>query len=87
MSAAKATNAEVRLYDHLFATEKPDAAPEGGSFLDNLKSKLARDHYQPSLSRRSSKRPLAIGFSLSAWGTFLWTRSIRRRARRYSIAP
>ena len=36
VSANKAVDAEVRLYDHLFAVENPDDAPEGGTFLDNL---------------------------------------------------
>jgi len=36
VSAEHALNAEVRLYDHLFAVEAPGKAPEGGTFLDNL---------------------------------------------------
>lgn len=36
VSAAEAIDAEVRVYDHLFQEENPDAAPEGGTFLDNL---------------------------------------------------
>ena len=36
VSAAHAVDAEVRLYDHLFAVENPEDVPEGGSFLDNL---------------------------------------------------
>jgi glutaminyl-tRNA synthetase len=36
VSAASAINAEVRLYDHLFAVENPDEAPDGGTFLDNI---------------------------------------------------
>ncbi len=41
VSATEAIDAEVRLYDHLFATEKPDAVSsemgsDGGTFLDNL---------------------------------------------------
>ncbi len=36
VSAAHALEAEVRLYDRLFAGESPDDAPEGKSFLDNL---------------------------------------------------
>ena len=34
--AEGAIDAEVRLYDHLFATPDPDTAPEGKTFLDNL---------------------------------------------------
>src|SRR4051812_20596186 len=36
VSAAKAASAEIRVYDHLFATEYPDDAPEGKTFLDNI---------------------------------------------------
>jgi glutaminyl-tRNA synthetase len=36
VDATTAVDAEVRLYDHLFAVETPDDAPEGGTFLDNL---------------------------------------------------
>ena len=36
VSAEHAVSAQVRLYDHLFATENPDKGPEGGTFLDNL---------------------------------------------------
>lgn len=36
VDAKTALDAQVRLYDHLFAVENPDAAPNGGTFLDNL---------------------------------------------------
>jgi glutaminyl-tRNA synthetase len=36
VSEPQAFTAEVRLYDHLFATEYPDDAPEGKTFLDNI---------------------------------------------------
>lgn len=36
VSAQHAVNAEVRLYDHLFATPDPGDVPEGKTFLDNL---------------------------------------------------
>jgi glutaminyl-tRNA synthetase len=36
VSAQHAINAEVRLYDRLFAKEDPDDVPEGRSYLDNL---------------------------------------------------
>ncbi len=36
VSAADAVDVEVRLYDHLFASESPDEASEGKTFLDNL---------------------------------------------------
>jgi len=36
VSAAHAVNAEVRLYDHLFTKENPNAVAEGGDWRDNL---------------------------------------------------
>jgi len=36
VSAAHALDAEVRLYDRLFATEDPEDLPEGGDLMDNL---------------------------------------------------
>ncbi len=39
VSAEKAVDAEVRLYDRLFVNENPDDAPEGKDFLSNLNPK------------------------------------------------
>ncbi|HIF34605.1 MAG TPA: glutamine--tRNA ligase/YqeY domain fusion protein [Planctomycetes bacterium] len=36
VSAADAVSAEVRLYDHLFRTENPEASEEGGGYQENL---------------------------------------------------
>jgi glutaminyl-tRNA synthetase len=36
VAAPQAVSAEIRVYDHLFATEYPDDAPEGKTFLDNI---------------------------------------------------
>jgi glutaminyl-tRNA synthetase len=36
VAAPQAVTAEIRVYDHLFATEHPDDAPEGKTFLDNI---------------------------------------------------
>ena len=36
VSAQHAIDAEVRLYDHLFAAEDPEEVPEGGHWRDNL---------------------------------------------------
>ncbi|MBO7489073.1 MAG: glutamine--tRNA ligase/YqeY domain fusion protein [Bacteroidales bacterium] len=36
VSARHAVDAEVRMFDRLFAVEAPDEAPEGKTFLDNL---------------------------------------------------
>ncbi len=40
VSARHALDAEVRLYDRLFARPDPGDVPEGGSFLDNLNPEL-----------------------------------------------
>jgi glutaminyl-tRNA synthetase len=54
VSAAQAFSAEVRSYDHLFATEYPDDAPEGKTFLDNINPnslEIVRDaKLEPSLA-------------------------------------
>jgi glutaminyl-tRNA synthetase len=54
VSAANAVNAEVRMYDHLFRTEYPDDAPEGGTFLDNINPNslevLTTAQLEPSLA-------------------------------------
>jgi len=39
VSAEHAVDAEVRLYDHLFAKADPDDVPEGQTYLDNLNPK------------------------------------------------
>jgi glutaminyl-tRNA synthetase len=36
VSAAKAIDGTVRLYDHLFAKSDPNDVPEGGTWRDNL---------------------------------------------------
>ncbi len=36
VSAAHAVDAEVRLYESLFAMENPEIVPEGGDFIDNI---------------------------------------------------
>ncbi|HUU42150.1 MAG TPA: glutamine--tRNA ligase/YqeY domain fusion protein [Planctomycetota bacterium] len=54
VSARHALDAEVRLYDHLFATEDPADVPEGGDWTDNLNPNslevLAGCKVEPSLS-------------------------------------
>src|SRR5262249_62088208 len=53
VSAAHALEAEVRLYDHLFATPNPDEVPEGQPFTVNLNPKslevLRPCYVEPSL--------------------------------------
>jgi glutaminyl-tRNA synthetase len=53
VSAAHAIQAEVRLYDQLFATPYPDDVPEGQSYLTNLNPKslevLTACRLEPSL--------------------------------------
>jgi len=39
VSAAHALNAEVRLYDHLFAKEDPDDVPDGSDWMANINPK------------------------------------------------
>jgi glutaminyl-tRNA synthetase len=39
VSAAQALQAEVRLYDHLFAAEDPDDVPEGADWLANINAR------------------------------------------------
>lgn len=55
VSAAHAISAPVRLYDHLFAAEFPEDAPEGKDFLANLNPKslelLSDAKLEPSLAR------------------------------------
>ena len=57
VSAAHAIDAEVRLYDHLFAKPDPDDVPEGQTYLDNLNPKslevLTDAKLEPSLATAS----------------------------------
>ncbi|MBY0512994.1 MAG: glutamine--tRNA ligase/YqeY domain fusion protein, partial [Gemmataceae bacterium] len=54
VSAHHAVDAEVRLYDHLFAKPDPDDVPEGQTYLDNLNPKslevLTGCKLEPSLA-------------------------------------
>ena len=54
VSAPHAIDAEVRMFDRLFATEAPDEAPEGKTFLDNLNPNslqvLQRCKLEPALA-------------------------------------
>ena len=77
VSAASAINAEVRLYDHLFAVENPDEAPEGGTFLDNINPDslevLTTAQLEPSLLNALPGRALpirAVGLLLCRSGRF-----------------
>jgi len=53
VSAEHAIEAEVRLYDHLFAVPEPDDVPEGVDFRSNLNPHslevLLRCYLEPSL--------------------------------------
>src|SRR5204863_6924274 len=53
VSAAHVVEAEVRLYDHLFAKPDPDEVEEGQTFLANLNAKslevLPRAYVEPSV--------------------------------------
>ncbi len=54
VSAEHSISAEVRLYDHLFATENPNEVPEGKTFLDNINpdsfETLTTARLEPSLA-------------------------------------
>ena len=54
VSAAHSLEAEMRLYDHLFTKENPDAAAEGGDFKANLNpnslERLVSCRVEPSLA-------------------------------------
>lgn len=58
VSAAKAVDAEVRLYDHLFSKEDPDDAPEGSDWRVNINPKslevLSGVKVEPSLADTAS---------------------------------
>ena len=56
-------DAEVRLYDHLFAAENPDKAEEGKTFLDNLNPEsleIVVARLEPSPRRRRAGRAFPI---------------------------
>ena len=46
VSARHALDAEVRLYDHLFVTEKPEVVEEGGDFFRQPQSRVAHAHHR-----------------------------------------
>ena len=53
VSAAHAVPAQVRLYEHLFAAENPNAMPEGQTFLDALNPDSLREidaYLEPALA-------------------------------------
>lgn len=53
VDAKTARKATVRLFDRLFATENPDSAPEGKTFLDNLNPnslKTVQAYIEPALA-------------------------------------
>ena len=53
VSAAHACEAEIRLFDRLFAVPDPNNVPEGGSFLDFLNPnslKVVKGYVEPSLA-------------------------------------
>ena len=61
VSAAHALPAEVRLYEHLFTAENPNAVPEGKTFLDNLNPqslRVTRGLLEPALANCEIGRTL-----------------------------
>lgn len=65
VSAQHAIDAEVRMFDRLFATEAPDEAPEGKTFLDNLNPNslqtLQLCKLEPSLASASMQKNAETG--------------------------
>lgn len=60
VSAQHAIDAEVRMFDRLFAVEAPDEAPEGKTFLDNLNPNsltvLRNCKLEPALAEAEGKK-------------------------------
>lgn len=61
VSAAHALDAEVRLYDHLFAVENPEDVPEGHDYKENLNPNslvvLKNCKVEPSLAEATAGTP------------------------------
>ncbi|MFP6855240.1 MAG: glutamine--tRNA ligase, partial [Opitutales bacterium] len=70
VSAAKALDAEVRLYDRLFSTENPEAVEEGGDFIDHLNPEsldiLSHCKLEPSIAESQPD----VTFQLERLGYF-----------------
>ena len=64
VSAAKALDAEVRLYDRLFSKEDPEESEDGGDFTGNLNPNsletLANCKLEPSLSEAKGDHPFQL---------------------------
>ncbi len=64
VSAAKALDAEVRLYDRLFSKENPEEVEEGGDFFDNLNpdslETLANCKLEPCLADAHPDTPFQL---------------------------
>ena len=64
VSAAKALDAEVRLYDRLFSKEDPEEVEEGGDFTDNLNQDsletLAHCKLEPCLAEAKPDLPFQL---------------------------
>ncbi|MFP6900601.1 MAG: glutamine--tRNA ligase, partial [Opitutales bacterium] len=64
VSAAKALDAEVRLYDRLFSKENPEETDEGGDFIDNLNpdslDTRANCKLEPCLSEAEADAPFQL---------------------------
>ncbi len=64
VSAAKALDAEVRLYDRLFSKEDPEESEDGGDFTENLNpdslETLANCKLEPSLSEAKADHPFQL---------------------------
>ncbi len=71
VSAAHAMPVEVRLYDRLFSVENPEAARDGGTFLDLLNPAFARGARRLSgRGRALSGAPAGARFQFERLGYF-----------------
>ena len=83
VSAQHAADAEVRLYEHLFTSERPDDDDDFMTTLNPNSLEVVRGAKVEPASRMPGR---ARGSSSSGWATSRWTRS-RSRARPCSTAP
>jgi glutaminyl-tRNA synthetase len=64
VSAGHAVEAEVRLYEHLFAKEDPDDVPEGGDWLANVNprslERLTSCRVEPCLVSAKPGRAISV---------------------------
>jgi glutaminyl-tRNA synthetase len=70
VSAAHAANAEVRLYDHLFAKENPDEVEEGADWRSNLNPNSLETLTNCKLEPSLADAEVGIGYQFERTGYF-----------------